>query len=111
MRLDYNKFLERNAEVVVVGPDSAEDFKQYWQEHDLPFVGLPDLRHKVLKLYGQEINILKFGRMPAQVLIDVDGIVREIHYGRSMSDIPTNEELLSLLDNLNHDDDSLIEIE
>ena len=49
--------------------------------------------------------------MPAQVLIDEDGIVREIHYGRSMSDIPTNKELLSLLDNLNHDDDSLIEIE
>ena len=111
LRLDYNKFLERNAEVIVIGPDSAEDFKQYWQEHDLPFIGLPDPRHKVLKLYGQEIKILKFGRMPAQVLIDEDGIVREIHYGRSMSDIPTNEELLSLLDNLNHDDDSLIEIE
>jgi peroxiredoxin len=111
LRLDYNKFLERNAEVVVVGPDSAEDFKQYWQEHDLPFVGLPDPRHKVLKLYGQEIKILKFGRMPAQALIDIDGIVREIHYGRSMSDIPTNEEWLSLLDNLNHDDDSIIEIE
>ena len=111
LRLDYNKFLERNAEVVVVGPDSAEDFKQYWQEHDLPFVGLPDPRHKVLKLYGQEIKILKFGRMPAQTLIDVDGIVRETHYGSSMSDIPTNEELLSLLDNLNHDDDSSIMIE
>ena len=111
LRLDYNKFLERNAEVVVVGPDSAEDFKQYWQKHDLPFVGLPDPHHKVLKLYGQEIKILKFGRMPAQAIIDVDGIVRDIHYGLSMSDIPPNEEVLILLDNLKHDDDSIIEIE
>lgn len=110
LRLDYYKFLERNAEVVIVGPDSAEDFKQYWQEHDLPFIGLPDPRHKVLKLYGQEIKILKFGRMPAQALIDKDGIVREIHYGHSMSDIPTNEELLILLDSLNHDYDGSMEI-
>ena len=111
LRLDYNNFLERNAEVVVVGPDSKEDFKQYWQEHDLPFVGLPDPRHKVLELYGQEIKIHKFGRMPAQALIDIKGIVRYLHYGRSMSDIPTNEEVLSQLDNLNLDDDSIMEIE
>ncbi len=109
LRLDYNKFLERNAEVVIVGPDSAEDFKQYWQEHDLIFVGLPDPRHMVLKLYGQEIKILKFGRMPAQALIDKMGIVRDIHYGHSMSDIPKNEELLSLLDDFNNDDDSIME--
>jgi peroxiredoxin len=103
LRLDYNKFLERNAEVIVIGPDSKEDFKQYWQEHDLPFIGLPDPRHKVLQLYGQEIKILKFGRMPAQTLIDTKGIVRYLHYGHSMSDIPKNEELLSLLDYFKND--------
>ncbi|MES0361467.1 MAG: alkyl hydroperoxide reductase, partial [Anaerolineales bacterium] len=80
-----------------------EDFKQYWQEHDLPFIGLPDPRHKVLQLYGQEIKILKFGRMPAQALIDTKGIVRYLHYGRSMSDIPKNEELISLLDYFKND--------
>jgi peroxiredoxin Q/BCP len=52
-------------------------------------------------LYGQEIKLFKFGRMPAQVLVDKNGMVRFVHYGNSMSDIPTNEELLSLVDRMN----------
>lgn len=31
-------------------------------------------KHSVLELYGQEIKIFKFGRMPAQVLISRQGI-------------------------------------
>ncbi len=94
-------FLEKNSDVIVIGPETAEKFKNYWTEHDLPFIGLPDPIHEVLKLYGQEIKMLKFGRMPAQVMIDRNGIARYIHYGNSMSDIPKNEELLGLLDELN----------
>ena len=110
LRHDYNRILDRNAEVVVVGPDSADDFKQYWKEHSLPFIGLPDPRRKVLKLYGQEIKLFKFGRMPAQALIDKKGIIRFIHYGDSMSDIPKNEELLALIDDINIDYDNSMEI-
>ena len=69
--------------------------------HDLPFVGLPDPGHTVLKLYGQQIKLFKFGRMPAQVLIDKAGIARFVHYGHDMSDIPSNEEILGLIDGLN----------
>ncbi len=94
-------FLEKNSDVIVIGPETAEKFKNYWTEHDLPFIGLSDPIHEVLKLYGQEIKMLKFGRMPAQVMIDRNGIARYIHYGNSMSDIPKNEELLGLLDELN----------
>ena len=36
---------------------------------------------------------------PAAVL-DAKGYVRFAHYGRSMSDIPTNEELLQVIDEL-----------
>lgn len=35
--------------------------------------------------------------MPAQVVIDKDGIARYAHYGYSMSDIPKNEEILEIL--------------
>ncbi len=101
LRQDYEKFAARGAEVIVVGPEDAEAFARYWEEHRLPFVGLPDPKHTVLKLYGQEVNLFKLGRMPAQAIIDQDGIVRWIHYGHSMSDIPPNEELLALLDELN----------
>jgi len=98
LRQDYPEFVRRNAEVIVVGPEGPEAFARYWEEERLPFVGLPDPEHVVLKRYGQEVNLFKLGRMPAQAIVDRDGFVRWIHYGHSMSDIPSNEELLALLD-------------
>jgi peroxiredoxin len=104
LRQDYDQFTARGAEVIVVGPDGPEEFRNYWRENDLPFVGLPDPDHSVLKRYGQQVKLFKLGRMPAQVVIDRKGIVRWAHYGSSMSDIPSNDELLALLDRLNKED-------
>jgi peroxiredoxin Q/BCP len=87
--------------VLVVGPEDAQAFEAYWREHELPFIGLPDPRASVLKLYGQEVNLFKLGRMPAQVIVDRAGMARFVHYGHSMSDIPENVEVLALLDLLN----------
>jgi len=101
LRQDYGKFRERDTEIVVVGPEGTEAFKRYWQEEGLPFRGLPDPKHTVIKLYGQEVNLFKLGRMPAQVIVDKQGQARFVHYGHSMSDIPPNDELLGLLDELN----------
>jgi len=103
LRQDYDKFAALDTEIVVVGPDDAENFQEYWQEHNLPFVGLPDPEHTILKLYGQEIKLFKMGRMPAQVIIDKEGQARYVHYGRSMRDIPENAELLPLLQSLNQE--------
>jgi peroxiredoxin len=100
LRQDYQQFVKREAVVVVVGPEKATAFKRYWQQESLPFIGLPDPNHTVLKRYGQEVNLFKLGRMPAQVIIDRQGVVRFVHYGDTMSDIPANTELLSLLDEL-----------
>ena len=101
MRQDYDQYQARQAEIIAVGPEDAATFAAYWQEHELPFIGLPDPDHTVLKLYGQEVNLFKLGRMPAQVIVDKRGIARYVHYGHSMSDIPENDELLALLDGLN----------
>ena len=101
LRQDIEKFKERNTAIVVAGPESADKFEAYFTEHNLPYTGLPDPKHSVLKLYGQEIKIFKFGRMPAQVLVDKDGVARFIHYGHSMSDIPPNDEMLALIDEVN----------
>jgi peroxiredoxin Q/BCP len=76
-------------------------FAAYWAQEKLPYVGLPDPKHNVLKLYGQEVNLFKLGRMPAQVIVDKQGRARYAHYGHAMSDIPKNGELLALLDQLN----------
>jgi peroxiredoxin Q/BCP len=101
LRQDHQKFIERNVEVVVVGPEDAKAFTAYFEKEALPFIGLPDPRSSVLKLYGQEVNLFKLGRMPAQVLIDKAGVARYVHYGHDMTDIPSNEEILSLADEIN----------
>ena len=67
LRQDFDKFTTQETEIVVVGPEGADSFSDYWREHKLPFIGLPDPSHTVLKRYGQEVNLFKFGRMPAQV--------------------------------------------
>ena len=101
LRQDHDKFIEQNTEIIVVGPEKAKSFSKYFQENDLPFLGLPDPKHSVLKKYGQEIKLFKLGRMPAQVIVDREGIARYAHYGHSMSDIPKNEELLEILQEIN----------
>jgi peroxiredoxin Q/BCP len=101
LRQDFELFEQREAVILVVGPEDAASFGRYFSENNLPFVGLPDPQHSVLKRYGQEVNLFKLGRMPAQVIIDRDGVVRFVHYGHSMSDIPQNAEILALLDELN----------
>ena len=101
LRQDYDQFVERDTAVLVIGPEDAKKFTAYFSVNDLPFPGCPDPKHSVLKKYGQEIKLFKFGRMPAQALIDKQGIVRYVHYGNSMSDIPQTEEILVLIDKLN----------
>ena len=100
LRQNYEQFVERKTAVVVIGPENAGAFQKYFEENDLPFIGLPDPKHSVLKLYGQQIKLFKFGRMPAQVLVDRAGVVRFVHYGHDMRDIPPTGEMLALIDSL-----------
>ena len=78
LRQDYDQIKKRNAVVLVIGPEDSAAFADYWGQNDLPFIGLPDPTHSVLKLYGQKVNIFKLGRMPAQVIVDKSGTARFI---------------------------------
>lgn len=100
LRQNHEKFEEKNTEIVVIGPENSKAFRKYWDENDLKFYGIPDEKLSVLKLYGQKVNLFKLGRMPAQMLVDRDGILRYVHYGHSMSDIPETSEMLELIDSL-----------
>ena len=101
LRDDFRKFEELDTVIAAVGPENADTFKNYWAENDLPFIGLPDPTHSVLKLYGQEVNLFKLGRMPAMVIIDKSGLVRFVHYGHDMADIPDNNDVLQSLRTIN----------
>lgn len=101
LRDGYNEFTKRDAEILAIGPDSTEKFESYWQENNIPFLGLPDPQKQVSKTYKQEINLFKLGRMPLNAILDRKGNIRFIHYGYSMSDIPDNETLIEVIDQLN----------
>jgi peroxiredoxin Q/BCP len=98
LRRYYQRFVKLDTEIIVAGPEKPEAFREYWTKENLPFIGLPDPEHKVLKLYGQQVKLFKLGRMPAQMLIDKKGSVRFVHYGHSMSDIPSNQEIIELIE-------------
>jgi peroxiredoxin len=103
LRDDFEEFTELDTAIAAVGPEDAVRFRAYWADNDLPFIGLPDPTHSVLKLYGQEVNLFKLGRMPAMVIIDKSGLVRFVHYGHAMSDIPNNQEVLQSLRTINRE--------
>jgi len=103
LRLDYQKFVERNTEIVVIGPEDEKTFGSWWHNNRMPFTGIADADHTIADLYGQQVKLLKLGRTPATVLIDRKGQIRYSHYGESMSDIPPVSAMLSLIDELNRE--------
>ena len=100
LRDSYNEFTSRGAEIIAVGPDKPRKFALYWRENNIPFIGLPDVKKKVSKLYKQEINLFKLGRMPMNSIVDLKGHIRFVHYGLNMSDIPDNETFLEVIDKI-----------
>lgn len=101
MRDHYSDFLSRGAEILAVGPNDMKSFKKYWETENIPYIGLPDPDHKVARLYRQEVNIFKLGRMPLNCIVDTSGRIRYAHYSANMSDIPDNETFLNVIDELN----------
>lgn len=101
MRRQYSEFTGRGAEILNLGPDSVKKYRAYWDKHDMPFPGLPDPDHVVAKQYQQPFRLLKLGRMPMQLVVDLQGVIRYRKDGNSMSDIPEEAELLAVLDEIN----------
>jgi peroxiredoxin Q/BCP len=101
LRDSYTEFTSRGAEILAVGPDKPGKFANFWRENEIPFIGLPDVEKKVSKLYKQEVNLFKLGRMPMNSIVDREGHIRFVHYGLSMADIPDNETFIKVIDKIN----------
>ena len=104
LRQDYQQFVNRNTEIIAIGPEDAEAFKQWWDDHQMPFTGIADPKHNIANMYGQQVKLIKLGRIPATILIDKRGQIRYTHFGESMEDIPKTEEILSLIDKIKKED-------
>lgn len=98
MKQDIKQFTDRHFQIVVIAPHGAEKVKTYWEKEDLPFIGIPDPDGILGKLYGQEWNLIKLGRMPALFIIDQKGSIAFAQYAKNMADIPENRELFKILD-------------
>lgn len=100
MKKDFDQFASRNTTIVVITPHAADKVAEYWKKEELPMIGIPDEDGKLANHYGQEWKLLKLGRMPALFVIDRNGALAFAQYGTSMSDIPSNSEMLKVLDGL-----------
>jgi peroxiredoxin len=100
LRQDYDQFVELGTAILILGPDGPNAFRRYWEDNDMPFSGMADIRSKVAEKFDQEVNMFKLGRMPAIFVIDRSGYIRYRHYANNMSDYPENAELLAVLDQL-----------
>jgi peroxiredoxin Q/BCP len=105
LRQDYDEFSRRSAEIIALGPDGPRAYQRFWELENMPFVGVPDIKSKIADKYYQEVNLLKLGRMPAVFVIDKNGMIRYKHYASSMSDIPDNNEILKVIEEIGEEQD------
>lgn len=101
MRDGYSEFASRGVEILAIGTDSPSAFETYWKKENIPYIGLSDPKASVPRLYRQEVNLFKLGRMPLNCVIDREGKIRYLHYGSNMTDIPDNETFLNVIDQIN----------
>jgi peroxiredoxin Q/BCP len=101
MRDGYSGFVSRGAEILAIGTDKPDAFQSYWKKENIPYIGLSDPKANVPRLYRQEVNLFKLGRMPLNCVVDTEGNIRYMHYGSNMTDIPDNETFLSVIDQIN----------
>jgi peroxiredoxin len=103
LRQDWPFFQQRGAHLVVICPEWFKTVQRFWEQEALPFPGVADPDHRIARLYGQEVSLLKLGRMPALFLVDGAGSIRWLHYASWQSDIPPTEVLLAALNSLGPD--------
>jgi peroxiredoxin Q/BCP len=99
---DYAEFVKRGAEVIILGPNSPENFKRTWDIEELAMIGLSDPDSVIANSYHQEVKFMRMGRLPALLVLDKKGIIRFLHYGKSMTDIPENSQVFQILDEINN---------
>jgi peroxiredoxin len=101
---DIEKFKQLNAELYPILVDTEKHAKGMYKayaKHAFPIYYDQSDEKIASSVLNQEWKLFKLGRMPALLIIDTQQVIRYAHYGDSMSDIPRNEEVLKVLEELN----------
>jgi peroxiredoxin len=100
MRDDYAKYTALGAEIIAVARHSQREVDDYWATQNIPFLAAVDPEGTIGARYGQSWKLIKLGLMPSLFVIRKDGTIAYSHYGQGMSDIPSDAEVLKVLEGL-----------
>ena len=98
MRDRYEEFDKRGALVLAIAPDTLENARNFFQEHDIPFPCLPDADRTVFRQYDVKSAMISLGQRPGLFIIGKEGIVRYAYLGWQQWEIPSVDETLAQLD-------------
>lgn len=102
MKRDIEKFRALGSEVLgilVDKEDTGQKFDTTVIKGAYPL--LLDPSKSVVTSLGQDVKILKLGRMPGLLVIGQDRKVVYAHYGRDMKDIPPNDMIFPIIEQYN----------
>jgi len=100
LRDDIDKFTAAGARVVTVAPDSADSVAKFVRNNEYPFPLLADTDHKVFDAYDVVSTMMSLGQRPALFVVDKAGQVRFDSVGTQQWQIPSNDNVLSVLSGL-----------
>ena len=100
LRQDHQKFIDRGATVVAIGPHTADEVAKHLKQNPTPFALLPDDDGAVFAAYDVPSRLMSLGQQPATFVIDRTGIIRFDAVGAQQWNIPSNATVLEVLDKL-----------
>lgn len=100
MRDDIDKFSDKGARVVAIAPDTVAGVAKFVENNAYPFSLLPDEDHAVFDAYDVISTMMSIGQRPAVFVVDRAGVVRFDSIGTQQWQIPSNDNVLAVLDAL-----------
>jgi thioredoxin-dependent peroxiredoxin len=100
LREDYSKFTDAGASIVAIAPDDADGVAKFTRTNTFPFPLLADSAHVVFDAYDVASTLMSLGQRPALFVIDGTGVVRFDSIGKQQWEIPSNENVLAVLQGL-----------
>jgi peroxiredoxin Q/BCP len=97
LRDDIDTFSQAGAQVVAVAPDTPDGVARFTRDNDYPFPLLADAEHRVFDAYDVINKLSSLGQRPAVFVVDRTGIVRFDSIGKQQWQIPSNENVLTVV--------------
>ncbi len=96
---EIDKLRSLNTEIYAITADRYENARRLELRYaKSAFPIFFDRKHEVVRSLKQEVKIFKLGRLPAVLIVEIDGTIKWAYYGSDFRDIPTNKEIFEAID-------------